>query len=262
MVSEIDSVAVVGTIRAALPDATPNAAALMFLAQVPHLDATEAARVVDQIGHEFPPGAWYFDGERLDRWPAAVAACAMRHVRRLEPGWRRVLMFCELAERLTDEERLEAFDGIMNGPLAPGTWTFNKFVDVRARKLRLLRLLPREHQEAWIRSDYQRAPPHQQLWLEVCARSSLDALPEPVVRGLFARIEEAWQPGERPPLGLSTGLFERLPSELRERVLERARSLPLAHGWRFRALAGELTDAQYREVMQPPAEPYRHCLAS
>lgn len=202
MVTEADKEAVVDAIRTALPDATPNAAALMFLAQVPHLDPIVGARVVEQLGHEFPAGAWYFDDERLDQWPAAVAACAMRHVRRLEPGWRRVLMFCGLAERLTDEERLEAFEGIMGGALASATWNYSKPVSVRAQEIRLLRLMPTEHQEAWIRAECRSAPPHQQLLLEVQARLSLDALPEHVLSELFTRIEEAWQPGEGAGSGL------------------------------------------------------------
>lgn len=243
-------------IGAALPEAVPNAAALMFLAQVPFLDAAAGARVVDQIGQYFPPGAWYFDQERLDQWPDTVADCAMGHIRRLAPGWRRVLAFCEVAERLTDEERHEAFVGIIDRTLASGSCVYNIPMSFEEQKTDLLRLMPREKQEAWVGSRCEAEPTHLRLCTEVYARLRLDLLSEDVIRGLYERLEEAWEPGERPPLGLYS-LFDKLAPDLRESVLRRVRQLSLDCSWQFLALAGDLSDAEYREVMQPPVEPIR-----
>ena len=238
MAPEIDILATVDAVRTALPDATPNPAALMFLAQVPYIGTVEAVSVVEQICDRFPPGAWYFDDERFSDWPARAIERAVDHVRRLPRGWQRVYAFGCVAEHLTEGERQEALDGILDGTLSSGSRAYNKPTSFTSTEMRLVRRMSAASREAWLRAQHGGG--------DASIRAELGPLGEQDVRDLYAR---ACQENSIP-----NRLLPHLPEDLREDAIRRARSESTESVLRVRARLGDLGDEELRRLLKPPEE--------
>lgn len=253
---EIEIGPIVQALRSALPHATPNPAALMFLELVPNLDAQGAGHLVDQLGERFPPDAWYFEDDRLDRWPEPAVAAAMKHIRGLEPGWRRIQTLCLVARRLTDAERGEALDGVLDGTLAGRFWSCNAHGWGPDPELCLLAALPPCEGERWVRGQIRHTDPERRLEEEVRARTRLEPIAEETVRQLYRRVLELWPEGSKSPMAMSSSLLDVLPSDLRADALERIR---LASDTMLRSFSPEeLTQTELQALTQLPENPHRH----
>lgn len=242
----------VRVVGAALPNATPDAVASMFVAQIPHVGSETGVSLVDRITAGLPPATWGFADKQLERWPTAVAARALAHVRSLPSGPDRLLALCGCAMQLTRSERREALDGILDGTLPSTTWEYTKPMSYKSSIVYLIRTLPETWQEEWIVSESIRGSALD-VFAEYLARREIDRLTGAAVRNMWARIDHAQTPLREIPAGY-LGLVQHLPVELRQPAIARVRrcaddSQRLLHLAEF---DDELTEAERCEVVEIP----------
>jgi hypothetical protein len=221
-----------------------------LLDQVQWLDAAAGLDLVARVVARSHPWTWELDDDRLDRWPAPVAAFAVEVVRALPPGAARLEALCRIGRRLEPAEQEEVLQGIVDGSLLEKSDDYDHFTSRRAVFVAFVRTLPPEGREVWVRARAARDPKHS-IREAFEARRDVDALTETALRDLWERIPPS-SDGTLPSDFIR--LAACLPPDLRAAALATIRACPdpWSRIFHLATFDADLTDDERREVVEAP----------
>ena len=205
---DVDVESIVKTLRSAAPACEPYALLQLSAAQLPHLDDEAAVDLLKRLLKTSPPNAWPIDDKRLDSWSPALKEAAMTAVRALPAGDDRLYRLARVPNQLSDNERREVFDGIIDGTLGlgvPGRPGASRLSSI----LSFLSSTPTESRETWLSKQSKHGH-----W----RRERLGLLTDTFV-------ENQLQNGGSDALSTMAVLGESLPDKSKATVLQAVRSL-------------------------------------